>query len=333
VANDDSRDPSMSRRKAIGLGAASLGALRMSTVYSGPAVAANPTRSDAQVRTPEGSTTRAASNLTPGLAYSTLCMWDFFPDGPGVDRLIDSGVHPSLLPRRLNARIPLPVGAVLREFSVWAENGSTKAFDVNLSYVAVDEPLAGGAGSVTVPSGSVVAPDQSHSTALDGRIVTAKEVFIVGTDELVAYEQSIWSVRVGYVPPPTFVAISPARVYDSRVAAYSNSGLLAPNSNRVISVKDGRNNAGVIVTPDAVPVGATAVSFNLTATGSTGVNFLSVAPGDTSAVSTSTINFPGGDDRANGGIVKLSSNREIKVFNGDRTGSTHFIVDITGYTF
>jgi hypothetical protein len=129
------------------------------------------------------------------------------------------------------------------------------------------------------------------------------------------------------------VPITPARVYDSRVAAYPNSGLLAPNSNRVISVKDGRDNGGVIVAPDAVPVGATAVSFNLTITGSTAANFLSVGPGDTTAISTSTINFPGGDDRANGGVVKLSPNREIKVFNGDRTGSTHFIVDITGYYF
>jgi hypothetical protein len=39
------------------------------------------------------------------------------------------------------------------------------------------------------------------------------------------------------------------------------------------------------------------------------------------------------DDRANGGVVKLDANRQVKVFNGDQPGSTHFIIDATGYYF
>jgi hypothetical protein len=322
----------MNRRQAIGLGAAGLGALGIGVIGAVPAAAADPTSSDAfaHLRTPTGSSTLAASDLTPGLAYSSVCMFDFFPDGPGVDRLIDSGVHPSAF-SRLNARLALPVGAVLKEFSAWAENGSAAAFDVRVLYLEIADDISGLVGSVTVPTGSAIANGQS--TLLDGTVVTAEKAFVVSTDMLTIPDQKIWSARVGYVPPPTFVAITPARVYDSRVAAYPNSGLLAPNSNRVISVKDGRDNGGGIVAPDVVPVGATAVSFNLTVTGSTGANFLSVGPGNTTALSSSTINFPGGDDRANGGVVKLSPTREMKVFNGDRTGSTHLIVDITGYSF
>jgi hypothetical protein len=332
VKNRDDEGPSMNRRQAIGLGAAGLGALRIGAISSGPAVAADLSTPDpfAHLQAPASFSPLAVSDLTPGLAYSALCMVDFFSDGPGVDRLFDSGVHPSTL-SRLNARLPLPVGAVLKEFSVWAENGSTKAFDVRVLYFEIDAPVSGLVGSVTVPIGAALATGQS--ALLDGTVVTAGKAFVVNADLTAIPDQKIWSARIGYVPPPTFVPITPARVYDSRVAAYSNSGLLAPNSNRVISVKDGRDNGGVIVAPDVVPVGATAVSFNLTVTGSTAANFLSVGPGDTTGVSASTINFPGGDDRANGGIVKLSPNREVKVFNGDRTGSTHLIVDITGYFF
>jgi hypothetical protein len=332
VTNRDIEGPTMNRRQAIGLGAAGLGALRIGALGASSVVAEGPTTSDpfAHLRTPSRSSTRAASDLTPGLAYSTLCMVDFFTDGPGVDRLLDNGVHPSVL-SRLNARLPLPAGAVLKDLSVWAENGSTKAFDVRVLAFEIAAEVASLVGSVTVPTGAAIATGQS--TLLDGTIVTAGKAFVVSANLTAIPDQKIWSARIGYVPPATFVPITPARVYDSRVAAYSNNGVLAPNSNRVISVKDGRDNGGAIVAPDAVPVGATAVSFNLTVTGSTASNFLSVGPGDTTAISTSTINFPGGDDRANGGVVKLSPNREIKVFNGDRTGSTHFIVDITGYYF
>ena len=45
----------------------------------------------------------------------------------------------------------------------------------------------------------------------------------------------------------------------------------------------------------------------------------------------STINWPGGFDCANGTIVKLDASRQLKVFCGDQAGSTHFIIDVTGY--
>lgn len=331
----DSQGPRMNRRQVIGLGAAGLGALGFGAIASGPAVAAGPKGTDpfAHLRASTGFSTLAASPPTPGLSYVAVGSFDFFPSGVGVDRIIDNGVRPSVL-SQLVARVPIPVGAVVKELTVWAENTSMTPFDVDFGTIPVGGGvMIGGAvdfAKVTVPPGAVVTSGQS--TSLSGT-VTLDDIVLVGATMTVLKTQQIWSARIGYVPPPTFVAITPQRVYDSRVSAYPNSGLLAPNSNRVISVKDGRNNAGVLTTTDAVPVGATAVSFNLTVTGSTGVNFLSVGPGDTPGVSTSTINFPGGDDRANGGVVKLSSNREIKVFNGDRTGSTHFIVDITGYTF
>ena len=141
----------------------------------------------------------------------------------------------------------------------------------------------------------------------------------------------VWRKLAGPGTAGGFHPIEPARVYDSRLASSTPSGVMTPNSNRVVSVKDGRNATGAIVTPDVVPVGATAVSFNLTVAGPTGPNFVSVVPGNATGFTTSTINFPGGFDAANGSIVKLDANRQIKLFCGDQSGSTHVIVDITGY--
>ena len=118
----------------------------------------------------------------------------------------------------------------------------------------------------------------------------------------------------------------------TRLAAYApNNGLMAPNTNRVIPVKDGRDGAGAVVAADVVPAGATAVAINVTVASPTGPNFLSVLPGDAVTYTASTINWPGGFDAANGATVKLDASRQLKVFCGDQAGSTHVIIDVAGY--
>jgi hypothetical protein len=128
-----------------------------------------------------------------------------------------------------------------------------------------------------------------------------------------------------------FYPVDPKRVYDSRVPTFQPTGILPPNSERIIKVADGCNSYGEKIAMDMVPWGTRAVALTVTATGSTGPNFLSVAPGDAVDFASSTINFPGGFDIATGLIVKLSKERTIKVFSGDQGGSTHIVVDVTGY--
>jgi hypothetical protein len=128
-----------------------------------------------------------------------------------------------------------------------------------------------------------------------------------------------------------FYPVDPKRVYDSRVPTFQPTGILPPNSERVITVADGCNSDGEKIAMDMVPWGTRAVALTVTATGATGPNFLSIAPGDADDFASSTINFPGGFDIATGLIVKLSKERTIKVFSGDQSGSTHIVVDVTGY--
>src|SRR5258708_37955590 len=102
-------------------------------------------------------------------------------------------------------------------------------------------------------------------------------------------------------------------------------GALAPNTSRVISIKDAHDSGGGVAIVDVVPFGASAVAFNVTVTGPTGPNFLSITPGDAATYVASTINFPAGDDRAVGGGGQLGSPPQVKVFCGNQGGRTHGI--------
>ena len=129
-----------------------------------------------------------------------------------------------------------------------------------------------------------------------------------------------------------FHAIDPQRAYDSRQPNYAVKGVLAPNTNRVISVADGHSANGTVTLANAVPAGATAVQINLTAANMTGPNFLSVTAGDKTATETSLLNWDAGDKQiANSITVPVDAERKIKVFSGNQTGSTDFIVDVFGY--
>jgi hypothetical protein len=131
----------------------------------------------------------------------------------------------------------------------------------------------------------------------------------------------------------SFHAIDPQRVYDSRQPGYTVKGVLAPKTNRVVEVADGRSADGTTVTvADAVPSGATAVQLNLTAANMTGPNFLSVTAGDKTSTTTSLLNWGPGDIQiANSITVPIDADRKIRVYCGDQTGSTDFIVDVFGY--
>ena len=127
-------------------------------------------------------------------------------------------------------------------------------------------------------------------------------------------------------------AITPARVYDSRLPQQPGNGRINPNEGRVVSVATGRDQTtGAIKNVDVVPAGAQAVVYNLTVVETAGPGgFLSMVPGDVATASGSSINwFGAGQILANGGTAKVSSTRTVRVFAGG--ASTHFIIDVTGY--
>ncbi|MCE9622703.1 MAG: hypothetical protein K8R99_10190 [Actinomycetia bacterium] len=140
-----------------------------------------------------------------------------------------------------------------------------------------------------------------------------------------------WRKLAGPGTAGAFHALTPTRVYDSRAAA-PTPGLLATGNNRLVSVADGRDNAGNVTTPNLVPTGATAVAANVTITGTVGgFGYLAINPGGNTVESASTINWSdAGQTLANGVTLTLNTNRQLTVIcNGG--GSTHFLIDISGY--
>jgi hypothetical protein len=151
---------------------------------------------------------------------------------------------------------------------------------------------------------------------------------------IVAGIPGTWRQVSGPSAAGAFHAIDPVRSFDSRVTAaeYPASGLLEPNSSKTVSVANGHDGDGNVTAPDAVPVGATAVAYNVTVTGTTGPNFLAVTPGNAAIFTTSTINWSAPDQSlANGSIVAIDASRQVKIWGGDQSGSTHVIIDVTGY--
>ena len=135
--------------------------------------------------------------------------------------------------------------------------------------------------------------------------------------------QAIFDVT-GYFTPDTtgatYHALSPNRVLDTRSGT---GGLSGPFT----------NHAARTFTLAGVPSGATAVTGNLTVTGQTSSGYLYVGPVATNNPSSSTLNFPLGDDRANAVTVALGSGGTLSItFVGPNNGqSAQAIFDVTGY--
>jgi hypothetical protein len=82
-----------------------------------------------------------------------------------------------------------------------------------------------------------------------------------------------------------------------------------------------------------VPTSAVAVTGNLTVTGQTSGGYLFIGPVATNDPTSSTLNFPVGDDRANGVDVALGAGGTLGVtFVAPAPGPTaQVIFDVTGY--
>jgi spore germination protein YaaH len=120
----------------------------------------------------------------------------------------------------------------------------------------------------------------------------------------------------------TFFPVSPTRIVDTRAAKGIKTALAA---NKV--------NSFTVVGLAGVPAGAIAVTGNATVTGQTGAGYVTVAPTLTPGVepSSSTLNFPLGDTRANNVTVPLSGGKLAVEYFGRSKTTAGFIFDVTGY--
>jgi FtsP/CotA-like multicopper oxidase with cupredoxin domain len=127
-------------------------------------------------------------------------------------------------------------------------------------------------------------------------------------------------------PPPgsgaSFHTVPPCRIADTRDANGPLGGpALVAGAVRNFPV------AGVC----GVPFSAISVAVNQTVVNPTGPGHLTVYPAGGALPLASTINFRAGAVRANNAVIPLGWAGQIAVFCGMASGSTDFVLDVTGY--
>ncbi len=169
-----------------------------------------------------------------------------------------------------------------------------------------------------------VADDRANGVTVGlGAGGTLSVTFVAGAPGAMAHV--IFDVT-GYFTPDasgaTYIALNPARILDTR----DGTGLSGPFSNHVARTF-------AVTGRDGVPLNAIAVTGNLTVTSQTGRGYLFIGPNPTNDPTSSTLNFPVADDRANGVTVGLGAGGTLSVtFVAGAPGPiAHVIFDVTGY--
>jgi hypothetical protein len=136
-----------------------------------------------------------------------------------------------------------------------------------------------------------------------------------------------WVKLAGSSTAGSFVALaSPVRAYDSR---QETVGKIKFGEERVIDLTKGKKGTATI---EGIPAGASAAAFNLTIDATTEFGFLSAFADGATFNDTSNINWAtAGIAVANYVVSAVSALGKIKIRGGGPAGSTHFIIDITGY--
>ena len=128
------------------------------------------------------------------------------------------------------------------------------------------------------------------------------------------------TTTINAAPGATYVPITPVRLLDSRFAN-GLSGKFNANTPRTFQVT-GR--AGI-------PAAAVAVTGNLTVTNQTVIGAAYLGPDPIAFPTTSTLNFPVGDNRGNALTVALSAAGKLSATYMASSGTTDLVFDVTGY--
>ncbi|HWM20624.1 MAG TPA: hypothetical protein VNO51_13110 [Ilumatobacteraceae bacterium] len=332
-----SANSDFSRRALLGASAASFGALALGADHA--LAAGNASAADDPVL--GGSTARFAESFPevapPAVAGATMATKTYrdavgYAGGASTSELtwIFNVASNSVWKAGGVVLCPLDVpvgGRIVRiDYYGWRGLAGTQAWRLLRHDATTGDVTV--ANDITSPAGT----NQVVQTSLTGIDLLVEPGIQYAADLLSStIDNAFVSVVYQYIPPGLlFHPLTPFRAYDSRWTGAG--GPLVANASRTIPVKDAHNtDTGAVTTLDVVPASARAIGYNLTITGTSGFGFLAITPGDDVTFGASAINWSStGQDLANGGTVGVNAAREVKVFAGF-TGSTQFIVDVTGY--
>jgi hypothetical protein len=186
-------------------------------------------------------------------------------------------------------------------------------------YVALTKLPSDGPSTSTlnVPIGDVRANGATVALNTDGTLSATFVARAGATADLILD-------LTGYFTPASGAAyhsVVPARVLDTRVGT-GLAGTFTAHVARTLKV------SGAV----GVPTGAVSVTLNLTVVGQSAGGYVSITTKPANSPTTSTLNFPLGDTRANNVTIGLNSDGTVSLTYVARSGATtDLVIDITGY--
>ena len=229
----------------------------------------------------------------------------------GVDGILHAGIAKSF---PVGGFSPIPPDATAVTGNVTVVGQNAPGF-VAITPVATSSPSS---STLNFPVGDVRANNFTTPLAGDGSLAVVYIAAGGATAHVVVDITGYFETGSSHA---VYDPISPARVLDTRPTG--NVGLAAPfkaNVPRQLTVGG----------THGIPADAVAITGNLTVVGQTNPGFLAVTPARAVAPTSSTLNFPVGDVRANGLTVALSGGTLWIVYKA-AAGTTDVVLDVTGY--
>jgi hypothetical protein len=188
---------------------------------------------------------------------------------------------------------------------------------LSVTPTAVTNPMS---STINFPLGDTRANNLTVTLAPNGKLAAVYKAPAGKTTHV------IFDVTGYFLPgneDATYATITPVRALDTRPGfAIGLAGRFAANQPRQLNI------TGL----PAIPADATAITGNLTVVGQTKAGYLSITKTSVINPTTSNLNFPLGDTRANGVSVPLNGGGGLWiVYKAAVGGSTHVLLDVTGY--
>jgi hypothetical protein len=195
--------------------------------------------------------------------------------------------------------------------------GQTAGGYVSITPSATANPSS---STINVPLGDIRANNFTSPLAGDGSLAAVYKSSAAGKKAHVIVDITGF-FREGDLDA-TYHPIDTVRVMDTRPVGHIGSvTTLRANVPQTLSIAGG----------NGIPADAVAITGNLTVVGQTRAGLLSITPNPVASPTTSTLNFPVGDIRANGVSAPLNAAGDLSIVYGSTGGTANAILDVTGY--
>jgi hypothetical protein len=213
--------------------------------------------------------------------------------------------------------VPVDAVAVIGNLTVTAQTAAGK---FNLGPEPLDAPTT---ASIYFPTGDNRATGLAVKLAPDSSLNITYTSATVGATAHVIFD--VTGFFVAGESGAMYVPVATNRLVDTRTPlGMSKLKAATPGSFQVTD-----RNKGL---PINVPPAAVAITGTLTVTGQSALGFLSLTTTAIAKPTTSTMNFPKGDNRATGVTVPLGIGGKLYVTYGAVAGATtHCVFDVSGY--